>query len=343
MTIDPPDAAPLTARVVSHHRNRYVVRLSSGFANAHLPGRAHRTTSSPEDLPAVGDWVTVTAVAGDPPVAIIRSVLPRRSAFRRKTAGSVTTAQVVAANVDLAFVVTALPGDVNVRRIERYLTLAWESGATPVVLLTKADLVDEPDDFIRDVRSVALGVDALVVSAVTGAGMDDVAAMLSPGITAVLLGSSGVGKSTLVNALVGERRQRIGDLRSDGAGRHTTTHRQLIELPGGACLIDTPGMRELQLWSATEGLDETFRDIAALAGQCRFRNCAHDTEPGCAVVAALEGGMLDVSRLKSWRELRRELAYLERRQSAAAAAAARSHAKSMQHALRTRLRDKYDK
>jgi ribosome biogenesis GTPase len=343
MTIDPSDDAILQmARVVSQHRDRYVVRLSSVDVTARLPGRARHTIASAEELPAVGDWVRVTTASGDPPVAIIRDVLPRRSAFRRKTAGNVTAAQVVAANVDIAFIAGALPHDVNLRRIERYLALAWESGATPVVLLTKADLVDAPDAFIRDARSVAVGVDVYAVSAVTGMGIDAVVEMLSANITAVLLGSSGAGKSTLVNALLGEARQRTADVRSDGAGRHTTTHRQLIDLPSGASLIDTPGMRELQLWSAADGLDEAFRDIASLAVECRFRDCAHATEPGCAVLAAVARGALDARRLENWRELGRELAYLERRQDAAAAASARAHAKSMQHALRTRLRDKYD-
>jgi ribosome biogenesis GTPase / thiamine phosphate phosphatase len=342
MTIETSDdASPRSARVVAHHRDRYVVHLPTGDANAHLPGRLRHSISSAEELPAVGDWVTVTVHAGDPPVATIQGVLPRRSAFRRKTAGDVTAAQVVAANVDVAFIAGALPDDVNLRRIERYLTLAWESGATPVVLLTKADLVDDANASIRDVRSVAPGVEVIAISAIDGTGVDAVAAMLGPGVTAVLLGSSGVGKSTLVNALLGEERQRVGEVRNDGRGRHTTTHRELIELPGGASLIDTPGMRELQLWSAADGIEETFRDIALLAEECRFRDCAHVTEPGCAVIAALEHGALDPARLESWRALHRELAYLERRQDAAALAAAKAYAKSMQHALRDRLRDKY--
>jgi ribosome biogenesis GTPase len=342
MTIESSDAAPLTARVVAQHRGRYVVRLSGRDVDAHLPGRFRHTLSSAEELPAVGDWVTVVMQVGQPPLAMIHSVLTRRSAFRRKTAGDVTAVQVVAANVDIALIVAALPGDVNSRRIERYLTLAWESGAKPVVLLTKADLVAAPDVFIRDVRSIAPGVDVIAVSALSGSGLDGLMAMLSSGITAVVLGMSGAGKSTLVNALLGEHRQRVAEVRDDGAGRHTTTHRELIELPGGASLIDTPGMRELQLWSAADGLEETFRDIATLAETCRFRDCAHVSEPGCAVLAALEQGVLDQTRLESWRNLQRELAYLERRQNAAAAAAAKSFARSMQHALRNRLREKYD-
>lgn len=341
MTIDKSgDAALQTARVVSQHRDRYVVRLPGGDVNAQLPGRFRHTVRSAEEFPAVGDWVTVASASGDAGVTTIHAVLPRRSAFRRKTAGDVTAAQVVAANVDIAFIAAALPGDVNVRRIERYLALAWESGATPTILLTKTDLVDDLEAFVHDIRSVALGVDILPVSVFTNAGLDALVARLIPGITAVLLGSSGTGKSTLVNALLGEDRQRVGALRDDGAGRHTTTHRELIDLPGGASLIDTPGMRELQLWSAADGLEETFRDISALAEECRFRDCAHETEPGCAVLAARDAGTLDVERLESWRALRRELAYLERRQDAAAAAAWKSFAKSGEHALRARMREK---
>jgi ribosome biogenesis GTPase len=343
MTTEPPAGEAETARVIAHHRDRYVIRLPDGDLNAHLPGRYHHTIASAEERPAVGDYVTVVRQGGDPPLATIQSVLPRRGAFRRKTAGDVTAAQVVAANVDIAFVAAALPSDVNLRRIERYLALAWESGATPVILLTKSDLVDSPDSFIHEVRSVAPGVDVMAISALTGAGFDAIAAMLSSGVTAVVLGSSGAGKSTLINALIGEDRQRVGEVRPyDGAGRHTTTHRELIDRPGGASLIDTPGMRELQLWSAADGLEETFREISILAAECRFRDCAHAAEPGCAVLAALERGTLDPSRLESWRKLQRELAHLERRQDAAATAAAKSFARSMEYLLRSRLREKYE-
>src|SRR5215831_7568294 len=243
----------LTARVVAHHRDRYVVRVPRGDITARLPGRL-RHTASADDLPAVGDWVTVTLMPDDPSATIIQSVLPRRTAFRRKTAGAVTAPQVVAANIDIAFIAAALPHDVNHRRIERYLTLVWESGALPVVLITKSDLVSDPEEFVRDVRALAIGADVLAVSTVSGTGIDAIRAMLSPGVTAALLGSSGAGKSTLVNALAGNEMQRVAEVRDDGGGRHTTTHRQLIDLPGGGTLIDTPGMRELQLWSAAGGL-----------------------------------------------------------------------------------------
>jgi ribosome biogenesis GTPase len=343
MSIDSVDTAVHTARVVSHHRDGYIVRLPWGDRSAHLPGRFRHVASLAEELPAVGDWVTVSMATGDPERAIIREVQPRRSAFMRKATLDITAAQVVAANVDIAFITSALPHDVNHRRIERYLTLTWESGATPVVLLTKADLVGDADSCAHGVREIAPGVDVLVASAVSGVGMDAVLGRLTRDLTAVLLGSSGAGKSTLVNALLGEERQRTGAMREDGGGRHTTTHRELIDLPSGASIIDTPGMRELQLWASPDGLDEAFHDIVALAADCRFRDCAHRTEPGCAVLAAIEQGHLDQERLESWRKLARELEYLERRKDAAAHAAARAHAKSMQHLLRDRMCEKYGK
>jgi ribosome biogenesis GTPase len=327
-------------RVVAQHRDRYVVRDESGVDHdAVLSGRFRHQVTTGEDLPAVGDWV---GASGEDGILQIRAVHPRRGAFRRKVAGDTTEAQIVAANVDVAIIATALPGDVNLRRIERYLTLAWESGATPLVVLTKSDLAENPDAEVASVRTVAPGVEVLAISTVTGAGLGELRARLAPGVTAVLLGSSGVGKSTLVNALLGAERQRTADVRDDGAGRHTTTHRELLELPGGASLIDTPGMRELQLWSASDGFESAFDDIASLAADCRFRDCAHESEPDCAVRAAVARGSLDESRLASWRDLRRELAYLERKQDAAAAAAMQSHTKSATRLLRDRLKEKYD-
>jgi ribosome biogenesis GTPase len=328
-------------KVVAQHRDRYIVRGPDGDRDAVIAGRMRHQVASGEDLPAVGDWVEVAGSGEEDSVAQIRAVLPRRGAFRRKAAGDTTEVQIVAANVDLAIIATALPHDVNLRRVERYLTLAWESGATPLVLVTKADLVEDIEPALAAVRAIAPGVEVLAISTHTGAGLDDVRTRLAPGLTAVLIGSSGVGKSTLVNALLGVERQRTADVRDDGAGRHTTTHRELLELPSGAFLIDTPGMRELQLWSSDEGFETAFDDVATLAENCRFRDCSHHAEPGCAVVAAAENGALDASRLASWHNLRRELAYLERRQDAAAAADARNHAKSTMRLLRAHLRDKY--
>jgi ribosome biogenesis GTPase len=326
------------ARVVAEHRDRYVVRTAEGERTAVLAGRLRHHARARDELPATGDWVAVDEGNG---MAAIHAVLPRRSLFRRKAAGDATEAQVLAANVDVALVAAALPADVNARRIERYLALAWESGAVPVVVLTKADLVDDVDAAIRGVRAVAPGVEVAAVSSVTGAGVDALARWLKPGRTAVLLGSSGVGKSTLTNLLAGGDALRTGAVRDDGKGRHTTTHRQLVQLRNGALLIDTPGMRELQLWTADAGLESAFADVEALAARCRFGDCAHESEPGCAVRAAAESGALDPARLESWRRLRRELAWLEIRQDEAAAAAERARVKTINRAYRVHSRRKY--
>jgi ribosome biogenesis GTPase / thiamine phosphate phosphatase len=327
------------ARVVAEHRDRYVVADADGERTAVLAGRLRHQARSRDELPATGDWVAVDA--GGDGTAAVHAVLPRRSAFRRKVAGDVTEAQVLAANVDTALVAAALPADLNERRIERYLALAWESGAVPVVVLTKADLADDVDAAVCAVRAVAPGTDVVAVSAVTGAGVDALERWLRPGRTAVLLGSSGVGKSTLTNRLLGAEALRTGSVRDDGKGRHTTTHRQLVRLESGALLIDTPGMRELQLWSADAGLESAFADVEALAARCRFRDCGHGAEPGCAVRAAAESGALDAARLESWHRLRRELAWLELRQDEAAASAERARVKTIHRAFRDHMRHKY--
>jgi ribosome biogenesis GTPase len=325
------------ARVVAEHRGRYVVRTAEGERAAVLAGRLRHHTRGRDALPATGDWVAVDPGDG---TAAIQAVLPRRSVFRRKAAGDATEAQVLAANVDVALVAAALPDDVNPRRIERYLALAWESGAVPVVLLTKADLADDVDAALRGVRAVAPGVDVAAVSAVTGAGVDALARWLKPGRTGVVLGASGAGKSTLTNLLAGAQTLRTGAVRDDGKGRHTTTHRQLVRLANGALLTDTPGMRELQMWTADAGLESAFADVEALAARCRFADCAHDAEPGCAVRAAAESGMLDPARLESWRRLRRELAWLETRQDQASAAQEKARVKSIHREHRAFYRRK---
>jgi ribosome biogenesis GTPase len=332
------DCAP--ARIVAEYRGRYRIARDDGDAWAVLAGRARHTASDREQLPAVGDWVGVSRGTDDGTV-LIRFAVPRRGAFIRKTAGMTTEAQVVAANVDVALIATALPGDLSTRRLERYLTLAWESGAIPVVVLTKADLGEDVDASIAEAALAAPGADVVALSAVTGVGIDQLAAHLAPGRTAVLLGSSGVGKSTLVNRLLGDERQRTAATTAIGKGRHTTTHRELVRLANGALLIDTPGMRELQLWSADDGLESAFADVDAFANGCRFRDCVHAGEPGCAVREAVESGALSAARLEHWGQLRRELAYLARKQDERAMADARSRMKSLTKGLRSHLRDKY--
>lgn len=330
----------LPGRVVAEHRERYSVAVNDGDTAAVLAGRARHVASAREDLPAVGDWVGVSRTAGDG-TAVVRFVVPRRSAFVRKSAGVTTEAQVVAANVDIALIATALPGDLSTRRLERYLTLAWESGAIPIVLLTKSDLSDDLDVATAQAALAAPGADVIAISAVTGDGIDALAARLTPGSTAVLIGSSGVGKSTLVNRLIGGDRQRTAAVTALGKGRHTTTHRELVRLENGALLIDTPGMRELQLWTADDGLDSTFTELEAYAANCRFRDCVHDEEPGCAVRAAVEAGELGAERLQHWQRLRRELAYLARKQDARASAEQRNRVKSIMRGARQWIRKKY--
>jgi ribosome biogenesis GTPase len=252
--------------------------------------------------PVVGDWVDVS------PDGLVLALRSRRTRLARRAAGGHDVEQVIAANVDLAFVATAADGDVNERRLERYLALVRDGGVEPVILLTKSDVCADLGLERARIRSVAPGVDVVAVSAKTGEGLAEVAHRIAQGpCVAALLGSSGVGKSTLVNWLLGEARQRVGELRGDGQGRHTTTRREMVRLPGGGMLIDTPGMRELGLIDAEDGLGEAFAEVSALAERCRFGNCGHATEPGCAVRSALEGGALDPQRLASWRKLGDEI------------------------------------
>ena len=329
------------ARVLAEHRDRYVLGGAVGRdTSAVLAGRLRHEARTRTELPAVGDWVAASRTATPDDIASIHAVLPRRSAFVRKVAGDETAGQVVAANVDVAFVVAALT-DVNPRRLERYLALAWESGALPVIVLTKADLSDDVAAQIPDAQALAPGVNVVALSSVTGAGVESLDRLLQPGRTAVLLGPSGAGKSTLVNRLAGEELLRTADVREDGKGRHTTTHRELVRLRSGALLIDTPGMRELQLWDVDTGLGATFADVYALAADCRFRDCRHETEPGCAVLAAIDDGRLPSERVEHWRKLERELAHLARRQDELAMAADRSRAKSLERLFRQHMRRKY--
>jgi ribosome biogenesis GTPase / thiamine phosphate phosphatase len=268
-----------------------------------------------EELPAVGDWVAARPVEGERK-AVIEAVLPRRSSFTRKETLKRTVAQVIAANVDTVFLTTAFGFDLNPRRLERYLTAAWDSGSTPVIVVNKSDLAADPVAELVDVESIAIGVPLLAVSAATGEGLDALEPHLRPGSTIALLGSSGVGKSTLVNRLAGREVLATAETSVGGRGRHTTSHRELVPLPSGALLLDTPGMRELQLWAGEEVLDTTFGEISELAADCRFRDCAHEREPGCAIRRALGDGTLDQERWASYRKLQRELRALEIRKDA---------------------------
>jgi ribosome biogenesis GTPase len=265
---------------------------------------------SDEELPAVGDWVAVRPVEGEKK-AVIEAVLPRRTSFTRKEAWQRTVAQVVAANVDTVFIVTAFGFDLNPRRLERYLTAAWDSGANPVIVVNKSDVAEDAEAELLEVEPVVMGVPVHAVSAVTGAGLEALDPYLGVGRTIALLGSSGVGKSTLVNRFAGREVLATGAIRSDGRGRHTTSHRELVPLASGAVLLDTPGMREFQLWADEEVLETTFGEISELAADCRFTDCSHEQEPGCEVRRALEDGSLSQERFQSYRKLQRELRALE--------------------------------
>jgi ribosome biogenesis GTPase len=296
---------------VPHRGGAYDVLTARGETRARLPGRARRG-SSRADLPVVGDWVALGGTGDD--AETIEGVLPRRTAISRrapKDAGG--REQVVAANVDVVFVAASLEADVDLRLVERYLTVGWESGARPVILLTKADREPDPERIRSEVVEIAGAVPVEVVATRDGIGLDRVLVHLGRGVTGALIGPSGVGKSTLVNALVGEELLATGAVRDDGTGRHTTTRRQLVVLPGNGLLVDNPGIRELHPWSADEGLDAAFPDIVELTTQCRFADCTHGTEPGCAVQAALADGALAPERWESYRRLEREIAELEER------------------------------
>ncbi len=315
-------AGLIAGRVILQQRGLYGLATDLGELRAEISGKLARDAEA-GGYPAAGDWVALAA-GGAGELAIIHHVLPRRIAFTRKAAGSGGGLQVVAANADVAFITAALNGDLNPRRLERYLAAAWQSGASPVVVLTKADLVDDVEAAVTAVEAVAVGAPVLAISSLTGEGLEAVRGYLAPGRTAVMVGSSGVGKSTLLNALMGTERMATGAIREDdGRGRHTTSHRELIALPGGGLLLDTPGMRELGLWDSEEGLVATFEDIEALAANCRFGDCGHTNEPGCAVRAALESGALDEARWQGYRKLQRELAFTESKEDPALRAARR--------------------
>jgi ribosome biogenesis GTPase / thiamine phosphate phosphatase len=325
----------IPARVALESKHRYVVLSEFGEHRAECTGSLLHAATTREALPAVGDWVAILPRRGEL-AADIHAVLPRKTKFSRRTAGDRADEQILAANIDTVFLVTGLDRNFNLRRIERYLTAAWESGAEPVVLLNKADLHGDPDAARAEVEAVAAGAPVAALSAATGDGFPALQPWLLPGRTVALLGSSGAGKSTLINRILGIDRQVTAAL-SDavGKGRHTTTRRELILTPSGVLVIDTPGMRELQLWAPDEAaVNATFTDITQLAACCRFSDCSHRAEPGCAVQAALQEGSLDFARWQSYQKLQRELAYAARRHDPRLARASKEAWKKLHRAHR---------
>ncbi|MBX7150504.1 ribosome small subunit-dependent GTPase A [bacterium] len=301
-------------RIALEHKERYELYTSIGEVWGEVSGKLRYTAAGRADFPAVGDWVVIDLRAQERS-ATIHSVLPRKTKFSRKVAGIEAEEQIVAANVDKVFIVNGLDADFSPRRIERYLILTRESGAEPIIVLNKADIATDLNNQIQSIEAIASAIPVITLSATNDDTPSRFNSWLRPNETAVFMGSSGVGKSTIINALIGHDHLKTQEVRvADSRGKHTTTHRELIKLASGALVIDTPGMRELQLWASEEGLNQTFSDIEALAAQCRFKDCHHDQEPGCAVKAALENGTLDEKRYKNYRKMLRELHYLELRQ-----------------------------
>jgi ribosome biogenesis GTPase len=293
------------ARVILVYRKQLRVLSRRGEHWARTGGRLLHHAETAAEHPAVGDWVA--ARIPDAGEALVHSVLPRSSAVVRKVAGHKHAPQVIAANIDFLLVVMGLDADFNIRRLERYLTLSWESRAQPIVVLNKADVCDDLDFFVEETKAASSGAPVHVVSATEGLGLDALRTYVGFGKTSAFVGSSGVGKSSLVNRLIGTELQLTGELKDDGKGKHTTTTRELLVLPHGGCLIDTPGLREVQLWAAEDGLGLAFDDISRIAEQCRFADCRHDREPGCAVQQALSDGALPDDRYEAWVTLQQEL------------------------------------
>jgi ribosome biogenesis GTPase len=322
-------------RVVVEERGAYRLYTEHGELSARVRGKLRYDSESAADFPAVGDWVAVSRRQRDG-LAQIQAVLPRRSKFSRKAAGANSEEQVVAANVDTVFLVQGLDHDFNLRRLERYLVAAFESNAAPVVILNKADLCEDVEKKTSEAESVAPGTPVHAISSLSGQGLEALDQYVLRGVTVAFLGSSGAGKSTLINRILGEEIQKTAEVREhDSRGRHTTTHRELIVLKTGGLLIDTPGMRELQMWDASGSLDLAFSDVQSIAAACYFSDCSHQNEPGCAVREALEDGSLDRGRYESYTKMEKELEYLDSRMDTRLNLKRKSREKKIHRAFRT--------
>ncbi len=323
------------ARVVEEFRGFYRVRSANAEHLAEISGKLQHQAVARADFPAVGDWVAIVARAGERR-ATIEHILPRKTKLARKVAGRETREQIVATNLDVVFVVSALNREFNLRRIERYLSMVWESGARPVVLLNKADLCPDATERVSEVEGIGLGTSVHLLSAVEKTGLDLVRAYLAPGTTSAFVGSSGVGKSTIINGLA-DAALRVQPVREqDDRGQHTTTSRQMIFLTGGGIVIDTPGMRELQLLNHEQGVEQAFEDIATLSQNCKFRDCGHHGEPGCAVEGAVQRGELAPDRVQSYRKLLAELNFQERKTNPVVARQVKEKWKKIHKAMRDR-------
>ncbi|MBF0449360.1 MAG: ribosome small subunit-dependent GTPase A [Candidatus Magnetomorum sp.] len=327
-------------RIIRQNRDNYVACSDLGEFSCEVTGKFRFDSDSKSKFPTVGDWVVTSILAGEQK-AMIHALLPRKSVFSRKVAGQITEEQVVAANVETIFIVIGLDLNFNLRRIERYLSIAWESGAMPVILLNKADLCPEIDLRKSEVESIAIGVDVYTLSACQHIGLENLNKYIQTGKTVAFIGSSGVGKSTIINTFLGTNLLKVNEVSELGSrGRHTTTFRELIVLPRGGIFIDTPGMREIQVWGDEEGLRQAFDDIEKLSTQCHFRDCRHVNEPDCAVQEAIHNGSLEPKRLKSYLKLKREFGYLSDRQTMKANAVEKARWKTISQYAKQLKKDK---